>query len=71
MTLKKSPKIPGIEESQIRGARISQKRGLVLFWVGNDGLDDTAATQVGDAVVDLAAITGNIGGDEKGGLSVF
>ncbi|GIT17868.1 MAG: hypothetical protein CM1200mP39_06740 [Dehalococcoidia bacterium] len=39
--------------------------------VGNDGLDDTAATQVVDAVVDLAAITGNIGGDASGVFPLF
>ena len=39
--------------------------------VGNDGLDDTAATQMVDAVIDLAAITGNIGRDASGVFPLF
>ncbi|SVA36926.1 uncharacterized protein METZ01_LOCUS89780, partial [marine metagenome] len=62
----------GIEESQIRrAARLFAKSDAGTIIVGNDGLDDTAATQVVDAVVNLAAITGNIGEDASGIFPLF
>ena len=70
--LKKVSRHTGIEESQIRrAARIFAESDAGAILVGNDGLDDTAARQVVDAVVDLAAITGNIGGDASGVFPLF
>jgi formate dehydrogenase alpha subunit len=58
----------GIEESQIRrAARIFADSDAGAILLGNDGLDDAAAEQVVDAVVDLAAITGNLG-KKSGGI---
>ena len=58
----------GIEDSQIRrAARIFAEGDAGAILLGNDGLDDTASEQLVDAVVDLAAITGNIG-NESGGI---
>lgn len=62
----------GIEESQIRrAARIFAESDTGAILVGNDGLDDTATVQVVDAVVNLAAITGNIGEDGSGIFPLF
>ncbi|MBP38578.1 MAG: hypothetical protein CL726_04600 [Chloroflexi bacterium] len=52
----------GIEELKIRRAAkhfAVSDAGAILM--GNDGLDDSATERLVDAVVDLAAITGNIG----------
>ncbi|HIK89332.1 MAG TPA: hypothetical protein EYG09_06775 [Dehalococcoidia bacterium] len=58
----------GIEEPQIRrAARIFAGSDAGAILLGNDGLDDAAAEQVVDAVVDLAAITGNLG-KKSGGI---
>jgi formate dehydrogenase alpha subunit len=58
----------GIEESQIhRGARIFAESDAGAILLGDDGLSEDAAEQVVDAVVDLAAITGNIG-RKSGGI---
>ncbi len=70
--LKKVARHTGIEESQIRrAARIFAENDAGAILVGNDGLDDTAATQMVDAVIDLAAITGNIGRDASGVFPLF
>ena len=62
----------GIEESQIRrAARLFAESDAGAILVGKDGMDDTAATQVVDAVVNLAAITGNIGEDAGGIFPLF
>lgn len=62
----------GIEDSQIRrAARIFAETDAGAILVGNDGLDDTAAAQVVDAVVDLSAITGNLGKDSGGIFPLF
>ena len=58
----------GIEDSQIRrAARLFADGDEAAILLGNDGLDDTASEQLVDAVIDLAAITGNIG-NESGGI---
>lgn len=58
----------GIEDSQIRrAARLFAEGDAGAILLGNDGLDDTASEQLVDAVIDLAAITGNIG-NESGGI---
>jgi predicted molibdopterin-dependent oxidoreductase YjgC len=62
----------GIEDSQIRrAARIFAETDAGAILVGNDGLDNTAAEQVVDAVVDLSAITGNLGKDSGGIFPLF
>ncbi|MBT7833150.1 MAG: molybdopterin-dependent oxidoreductase [Chloroflexi bacterium] len=58
----------GIEDSEIRrAARVFAEGDSGAILLGNDGLDDTASEQLVDAVVDLAAITGNIG-NVSGGI---
>ena len=62
----------GIEDSQIRrAARIFAKNEAGAILVGNDGLNDAAAEHVADAVVDLAAITGNLGKESVGIFPLF
>ena len=57
----------GIEQSQIRrSARIFAEGNAGAILLGNDGLDDHASEQLVDTVVDLAAITGNIGNTSGG-----
>ena len=52
----------GIEDAQIRrAARIFAESDAGAILLGNDGLYTAAAEHLVDAVVDLAAITGNIG----------
>jgi predicted molibdopterin-dependent oxidoreductase YjgC len=70
--LAKISRATGIEESQIRrAARLFAESDAGAILVGNDGLDDTATTQVVDAVVNLAAITGNLGEDSSGIFPLF
>ncbi|MEE8045823.1 MAG: molybdopterin-dependent oxidoreductase [Dehalococcoidia bacterium] len=58
----------GIEDAQIRrAARIFAESDAGAILLGNDGLDADATEQLVDAVVDLAAITGNIG-KKSGGI---
>jgi formate dehydrogenase (NADP+) alpha subunit len=62
----------GIEDSQIRrAARIFAESDAGAILLGNDGLSDSAAEQVVDAVVDLAAITGNLGKASGGIFPLF
>jgi predicted molibdopterin-dependent oxidoreductase YjgC len=57
----------GIEESQIRrAARIFAGTDAGAILLGSDGLNDSAAENVVDAAVDLAAITGNLGKTSSG-----
>jgi len=57
----------GIEETQIRrAARLFAEGDAGAILLGNDELDDTASVQLVDAVVNLAAITGNIGNSSGG-----
>jgi len=67
--LSKVSKATGIDEGQIRrAARVfaEGEKGAVL--VGDDGLSESTVQVLADAVVDLAAITGNLG---DGGSGVF
>ena len=58
----------GIDDSQIRrAARIFAAGNTGAILLGNDGLDDAASEQLVDTVVNLAAITGNIG-NVSGGI---
>jgi formate dehydrogenase (NADP+) alpha subunit len=58
----------GIDVSQIRrAARLFAEGDAGAILLGNDGLDDTASEQLVDAIIGLAAITGNIG-NESGGI---
>jgi len=58
----------GIDDSQIRrAARIFAAGNTGAILLGNDGLDDAASVQLVDTVVNLAAITGNIG-NVSGGI---
>jgi formate dehydrogenase alpha subunit len=58
----------GIDDSQIRrAARIFAAGNTGTILLGNDGLDDAASEQLVDTVVNLAAITGNIG-NVSGGI---
>ncbi len=62
----------GIEEAQIRrAARIFAESDAGAILIGNDGLDADGTGQLVDAVVDLSAITGNIGKDSGGIYPLF
>lgn len=62
----------GIEEAQIRRAsRIFAESDAGAILIGNDGLDADGSEQLVDAVVDLSAITGNIGKDSGGIYPLF
>lgn len=62
----------GIEDSQIRrAARIFAESDAGAILLGNDGLSDSGSEQLVDAVVDLSAITGNIGRSSGGIYPLF
>ncbi|MBN4064212.1 molybdopterin-dependent oxidoreductase [Dehalococcoides mccartyi] len=62
----------GIDESQIRrAARIFAESDAGAILLGTDGLDESGSEQVVDAVVDLAAITGNLGKASGGIFPLF
>jgi predicted molibdopterin-dependent oxidoreductase YjgC len=62
----------GIEDSQIRrAARLFAESGAGAILFGNDGMSDSASEQLVDAVVDLSAITGNIGRTSGGIYPLF